>query len=82
MAQKNQKSRLVEIDEIPFWSEKMYQNMRNGMVFSIETSNDPTGYKYDIVSLPENYYEDNQIIDIIGEAKSIKEAESMIRKQL
>lgn len=69
-------------DNIPEWSVRILQRARDGLVYSIETNTNETLYgEYEplqVVTLPENFEDDNQIIEVVGTAKDMDEAMSMI----
>jgi len=73
------------IEEVPDgWSEmdtefeqqlQAFQRRRDGLVVSVEKHTSPDG-EYSVVTLPENFVDDNSVIDWITDNDSRTEADS------
>lgn len=59
----------VEIEPEWYIQKRVFQRRRDGLVVSIEKG---TGHRFrwSAVTLPENFYEDSQVIDVIEDADS------------
>lgn len=60
-----------ELEDVPRWTEKMWQYSGDGLVVSLEDD----GFEYQVVILPENFRDDNQVIELVGEYETREEAE-------
>lgn len=67
----------AELKRIESWQQRAWQNRINGKVLSLEQVGPST---YNVVTLPENFYEDNQIIEDLGKFGSYEQAMNKVQE--